>query len=62
MGAIHLAGSCGLRRSADCTRPIGEDAPMCPVDVKPDGTSSSGGRTEVKISSTFSVTVTVLVL
>jgi len=60
MEAIHRAGSCGLSRSAKCTQPIGEDAPMCPVDVKPDGTSSSGGRTEVKISSTFSVTETIL--
>jgi hypothetical protein len=31
---------------------------MCPVDVKPDGTSSSGGKTEVKISSRLSVTDT----
>jgi hypothetical protein len=25
--------------------------PICPVVVKPDGTSSSGGKTDVKISS-----------
>jgi hypothetical protein len=31
------------------------DLPMCPVEVKPEGTSSSGGRTEVKISSRCSV-------
>ena len=36
------------------------NVPMCPVEVKPDGTSSSGGRTEVKISSRFSATDTAL--
>lgn len=36
------------------------DVPMCPVEVKPDGTSSSGGRTEVKISSGLSVFCSVI--